>query len=114
MARFSLVVAALSIGLNAAISFHILWRFNRPSARDLNKLYEDRDGVATDESHRRYSTSNRIIKSVAIAVWAIGFLVSLATATSRTARAEPTLVTEAWLTFASWVSCLVLYLPRHR
>ena len=103
MDRFPLIVAALSIGLSAAISIQVLWRLNRASATDLFKLYEDRDGIATEQSHKHYTASIRITKGASIAVWAIGLLVSLATATSRTVGTEIAQVTEAWLTFACWV-----------
>ena len=110
MEHFPLIVAALGAGLNAAISIHILWRFRRPFANDIQKIYEDRDGIATDESHKHYSASIRITKSLITAVWAAGLLVSLATATSRTLRTESTQVTEAWLAFSNWVGHEMLFL----
>ncbi len=103
MEHLPLIVAALTGGLNAAISVYVLWRFQRLSSNNLQKLYEDHDGIATDDSHNIYLTSTRIIKSLTTAVWAIGFLVSVATAISRTVQTENTQVTEAWLTFACWV-----------
>lgn len=103
MEHFPLTVAALTGGLNATISIYVLWRFPRLSSNNLQKLYEDKDGIATDDSHTLYSTSTRIIKSATTAVWAVGFLVSVATAISRTVQTDSTLVTEAWLTFACWV-----------
>lgn len=103
MEHFPLIVAALTSGLNAAIFVYVLYSFQRPSSNNPQKLYEDKDGIATDDSHTLYSTSTRIIKSATIAVWAVGFLVSVVIAVSRTVQTDSTLVTEAWLAFACWV-----------
>jgi len=111
MEHFLLIVAALTAGLNAAISIYVFWRFRKFSSNKSQKLYEDHDGTATDDSHTLYLTSTRIIKSVTTAVWAIGFLVSVATAISRTVHTERTQVTEAWLTFACWVGQDLQFLP---
>jgi len=113
MEHFPLIVAALTGGLNAAISVYVLWRPQRLSSNNLQKLYEDFDGVATDDSYNLYLNSTRIIKSLTTAVWAVGFLVSVASSISRTVRTESTQVTQAWLTFACWVG-QDLHLFKHK
>jgi hypothetical protein len=69
-------------------------------------VYEDEDGVATEESMSQYSTKYQF--AVSIGVTGIGLAVSFALAVFATVRRENSFselcLTQLWLLFAAWVS----------
>lgn len=103
MASTSCIVAALSISLTALVAAHVLWNSRNGPAKEAHKLYEDRDGIATEESQKRYYLYLRIGKFVLLTLWAIGFSAALGASISRTAASENVLILESWLAFGAWV-----------
>lgn len=68
---------------------------------DLHKLYEDRDGVATEESQNEYSAT--IPKYIALSSCILGFLVSIIIAVFTTIHPSKNFFVENWVIFGSWV-----------
>lgn len=103
----SIVVAAIGLGLLAAISIPTVISFNerikrrKEFAKDNNILYEDKDGVATEESQKKFSTI--IPRSLSVTGSIIGSLLSIAEAVLRTSDPGRSLFIESWLVSASWV-----------
>lgn len=103
----SIVVAAIGFGLLAAASTPTVLTFNekikrrKEYAEDNNLLYEDKDGVATEESQKKFSTI--IPRSLSVTGSIIGSLLSVAEAVLRTSDPGRSLFIESWLVFASWV-----------
>lgn len=103
----SIVVAATGFGLLAAASTPTVLTFNKKInkrkeyAEDNNLLYEDKDGVATEESQKTFSTI--IPRSLSVTGSIIGSLLSVAEAVLRTSDPGRSLFIETWLGSASWV-----------
>jgi hypothetical protein len=68
---------------------------------EVHKLYEDRDGVATEESQREFSAA--IPTYIALSGCVVGFLASVVMAVFASIRSTGTLIIEEWLIFGSWV-----------
>lgn len=68
---------------------------------EVHKLYEDRDGVATEESQREFSAA--IPTYIALSGCVVGFLASVVMAVFASIRSTGTLFVEEWLIFGSWV-----------
>lgn len=101
--RASYVLPALVIVFSIPSASRLVASFRRVRTRDRAGLYEDKDGVATDESMARYSV-RRFFVAIAV-VGVVGLAVSCAlaiytTVTSQSVQDKP----ETWLLFASWVS----------
>ncbi len=77
-----------------------------------HKLYEDQDGVATEESQKGYSAT--IPKYIALSSSVTGFLASVAIAAFASVHGETEHIGH-WLVFATWVGdvlythCNLLY-----
>lgn len=65
-------------------------------------LYEDEDGVATEETEAAFTDKYQRISIVLLSI--LGFLVSLVLAILATVRLRLSLPIEQWLQFAIWVS----------
>lgn len=103
MAGASTIVAALCIFLIALLAANVLWTSRRARASKVRKLYEDNDGVSTDESQKRYFYLVRVVRFLLLAIWGLGFSASLGVSVSRTASSEDAQILETWLTFGAWV-----------
>ena len=103
MVKALLTIVALSTSLVALIAVRVLWTSRRVSATEAHKLYQDKDGVATEESQKHYFYFVRIAKFLLLAIWAVGLSVSLGASVSRTTVAGSAPIVESWLTFAAWV-----------
>lgn len=68
---------------------------------EVHKLYEDRDGVATEESQKAFSAA--IPKYIALSGCVVGLLTSLVMAVFTSTRSMGDFFIENWLTFGSWV-----------
>lgn len=65
------------------------------------ELYEDDDGVATDESQRAFS--DQLPKILITATSGLGFLLALALAVLDSVERRDSLKVESWIAFAAWV-----------
>lgn len=103
----SILVAAIGLGLLAIASTPTVLTFNGKLKRrkgfveDNNFPYKDRDGAATEESQKKFSTI--IPRSLSITGSIIGCLLSIAEAILCTSNPRRPLFIESWLVFASWV-----------
>lgn len=103
----SIVVAAIGFGLLAAASTPTVLTFSEKIKRrkeyaQYNKLlYEDQDGIATEESQKKFSTI--IPRSLSVIGSITGSLLSIAEAVLRTSDPGRSRFIESWLVFASWV-----------
>ncbi len=68
---------------------------------DLHKFYEDRDGVATEESQKAFSVA--IPKYIGFSSCVVGFLASIIIAVFTTIQTTRNSHVENWLIFGSWV-----------
>ena len=68
---------------------------------EIHKLYEDRDGVATEESQKRYSAA--IPKYIAASSSLLGFIASIAIAAFTSVHSATHPCLENWLSFGTWV-----------
>ena len=74
----------------------------RGSASDeTSKLYEDEDGIATEETQKEYSAT--LPKSIALLCSLLGFSASMSIAVYSTVHPTLHLYVEHWLTFGTWV-----------
>lgn len=73
---------------------------------ELHKLYEDRDGIATEESQKEYSAA--IPKYIGLSSSFLGFLASIAAAVIDSIRPAENLFIENWISLGSWVRHLPL------
>ena len=106
MEHLPLIVDAISTVSILALAAQTWWRFKKSSVNENQKLYEDEDGAATEDSQREYSSIVRILKYAVITLWIVGCLLSLSAAILTTAATRAGLGLD-WFTFASWVSKLV-------
>lgn len=103
----SIIVAAIGLVLLATASIPTVLAFygkvktRKGFAGDYNILYEDKDGAATEESQKKFSTI--IPRSLCVTGSIIGCLLSIAEAVLRTSNPGRSLFIESWLVFASWV-----------
>ena len=103
MEHLPLVVDAVSTAVILALAAQTWWKFKKSSVNDNQKVYEDEDGAATDDSQKEYSAVVRILKYAVIAVWSVGCPLSLSAAILTTTATRAGLGLE-WFAFASWVS----------
>jgi hypothetical protein len=94
------VVSVLSIP--AGRQLFIRLRAKRKQYIELTDRYEDKDGVATQESEEAYSDFLPRLLLILTSFVACG--VALATAIVTTTRSHLPLTLEQWLQFATWVS----------
>ena len=106
MEHSPLVVDAISTAFILALAAQTCWKFQKSSVNENQKLYEDEDGAATEDSQKEYLSIVRILKYAVIALWGVGCLLSLAAAILTTA-ATTTGLSLDWFAFASWVSKLM-------
>lgn len=79
----------------------ILGRRQRTGYQHAQELYEDQDGVATQESVKAFSDKRQRIAIAGLS--AVGFVVSLALATITTNSPWRTQLVEHWLQVGVWV-----------
>ncbi|KAL8784006.1 MAG: hypothetical protein Q9195_009216 [Heterodermia aff. obscurata] len=110
-----LIVNAVSTAVILALAAQTSWRFKKSFVNDNQKIYEDGDGAATDDSQKAYLTIVRILKHAVIALWSVGCLLSLSAAILTTTATGAGLSLE-WFAFASWAfispQITFLYLER--
>lgn len=68
---------------------------------EVHKLYEDRDGVATEESQKAFSTA--IPTYIALSGCIVGLLASFVMAVFTSTHSTGYFFIENWLVFGSWV-----------
>ena len=106
MEPLPLVVDAVSTVLILALAAQTWWRFRKSSVNENQKLYEDEDGAATEDSQKEYLSIVRNLKYAVIALWSVGCLLSLSEAVLTTTATSAGLSLD-WFAFASWVSKLI-------
>lgn len=107
-------ISAASVAAPALIlllTIPTVWRFSKNPTRGAVKvpndaaLYEDKDGIATEESMKAYSTKTPFV--FAFLALATGLCLSFASAVYGTVRTEDhfsqTCLAQIWVLFASWV-----------
>lgn len=97
------IVAVLSVP--AARQAFIRLRARQKQYGQLADRYEDKDGVATEESQEAYS--DFLPRLLLILISIVACAVALASAIISTARSHLPLSLEQWLQFATWVSLAV-------
>lgn len=110
MVNFSIADASYGsiviIAISTIPSIVRLAKRRRVKAANDGKLYEDADGVATEESMARYST--RHLYTITLVLAALGVATSLAHAIYATVEKNHDFsklaLTQVWLLFAAWVS----------
>lgn len=110
-ASFTLSAVAASIALILVFLITVptlLSFYNRINTKakgngfdEVHKLYEDRDGVATEESQKAYSAA--IPKYIALSACVIGVLASFVMAVFTSTHGMGDFFLENWLIFGSWV-----------
>ena len=107
----ALTAFALTFSFTIPILFRILNRVRSRSKAygydDIQKLYEDEDGTATEETQKEFSVALPTYLALSSAI--IGFLASIANAVFTTAFARVGLCIESWLISGCWVQKLSLY-----
>ena len=68
---------------------------------ETSKLYEDEDGIATEETQKEYSAT--VPKSIALWCSLLGFSASMSIAIYSTVHPALDLYVEHWLSFCTWV-----------
>ena len=68
---------------------------------DVDKLYEDEDGTATEETQKEFFVALPTYLALSSAI--IGFLASITNAVFTTIDPTVNLYTESWLIFGCWV-----------
>ena len=68
---------------------------------ETSKLYEDEDGIATEETQKGYSAA--VPKFIALLCSLLGFSASLGIAVYSTVHPTLDLYVEHWLSFGTWV-----------
>ena len=106
MVQALLAITALSTSLVALIALHVVWTSRKIPATEAHKLFQDKDGVATEESQKKYFYFVRIAKFLLLAIWAVGLSLSLGASIARTADSGTSRTVESWLAFAAWVGRL--------
>ena len=101
----SLTVLALTFLLTTPIFVKIFDRVRLRSNGyvydDVDKLYEDEDGTATEETQKEFSVA--LPTYLAFSSAFIGFLASVTNAVFTTIDPTVNLYTESWLIFGCWV-----------
>lgn len=113
----SVILAGVALALIAVASvtaFLVKQKKNQPSNIDNiaggvenEKLYEDEDGVATNESQQKYSAA--ISRYTIILVSFVGCLTSLSLSVYSTIHPGCNLFLESWMSFGSWVQSSSCY-----
>ena len=106
MDHLPLIIDAVSTACVLALAAQTWWKFKKSSVNEHQKLYEDEDGAATEDSQKEYLSIVRILKYAVIALWSVGCLLSLSAAVLAT-TATSTGLSLDWFAFASWVSRLI-------
>ena len=68
---------------------------------EASKLYEDEDGIATEETQKEYTAA--LPKYLALSLSVLGFSISIGTAVYTTVSPTLILYFEHWLSVATWV-----------
>lgn len=100
------LVAQILIFLTSIPRFLTVCKRARSKARGDNsdetfKLYEDKDGIATEETQKRYSAA--VPKYFALSCSLLGFSASTSIAVFSTVHPTLNLYVEHWLSFGIWV-----------
>src|SRR5436189_4793715 len=111
-ATASLISGVTGLALVALNSTPALWLISNRLVRRkygelsaLVHLYEDRDGVATEETEKKFSDK---VQKVVIAAFSVaGFFVSVALSVSATLKPDLSPVLDQWIQAGVWV-CLLL------
>ena len=104
MDHLPLVISAISTAFIFILAAQTLWKFRKSSSNaNQKKLYEDQDGVATEDSQKGYLNYVRVLKYSIAALWSAGCILALSTAILNTIGVKGLLFFD-WITFASWVS----------
>ena len=101
----SLTALVLTFSFTIPILFKIVNRVRLRSKAyghgDVYKLYEDEDGIATEETQKEFSVALPTYLALSSAI--IGFLASVTNAVFTTVFPIVSLCTESWLIFGCWV-----------
>lgn len=104
MDQLPLVISAISTTSIIILAAQTLWKFwSSSSNANQKKLYEDQDGVATEDSQKAYLRYVRVLKYSIAALWSAGCILALSAAILNTTAIRSLLFFD-WITFASWVS----------
>jgi ABC-type multidrug transport system fused ATPase/permease subunit len=113
----SLISGIVGLVLVALSSTPAVWRIYKRLARrekgegegseepDSHQLYEDEDGIATEETERNFS--DKIQKSVILISSIAGFLISFALALLATLRPDLSLWPDQWVQLGMWILLLL-------
>ena len=74
----------------------------------ISKLYKDEDGIATEDTQKRYSVA--LPKYIALSCSVLGISASLSIAVFTSVHSSSNLYVENWLSFGTWVRLLSKYL----
>ena len=100
------VLTLLLIFLISTLTFRRLYKkaiveLRGTASDDTSKLYKDEDGIATEETQKKYSAA--VPKSVALLCSLLGFSASMSVAVYSTVYPTLDLYVEHWLSFGTWV-----------
>lgn len=98
-------VALVFIAIIASTAFlNLVIKLRRNSKNGYDegqKLYEDEDGIATEESQKEYSAT--LPRYLLLASCAMGTLIAIAGSILSTLHPSKSPFVECWITFGSWV-----------
>ena len=99
----TVLIVVFFITIPTALSLYSRVRAKRTEHgyEGIQKLYEDQDGIATEETQKQYSAA--VPKYLIFASTISGLLLSIASSVYSTVLPTRNLYTENWLTFGSWV-----------
>lgn len=100
----SLIAGAIGIGLVGSLTAPATLRILRRSTsakQDPSVLYEDKDGVATEESTKKFR--DVIPRTATLVLGLLGLAVAIAAAVWATLHPSASLFLESWLGFGAWV-----------
>ena len=98
------VISFLSAWTNAKIFRKLIFRTQIERYDDDRKLYRDEDGVATEETQKKFSAA--IPKYIALAGSFAGFSLSAVASIHSTLHSAECMHIESWITSACWVCFL--------
>ncbi len=96
------LVAVALLSIPAGYKLVAKLRAKKDQYQHVSSRYEDKDGVATEESEEAFS--DLIPRLLLILISIVACLDALATAVLTTTRPDLSLTIEQWLQFGTWVS----------
>jgi hypothetical protein len=104
MLSLHIVVTAFILGITIIASSYVLHGLRLRAPKSVqSRLYEDEDGIASEESQKAYST--KFQNTVALVITTSGFAIALSNAILVTIRQDHSLgFPDVWLRFGLWVS----------